>query len=196
MDYIKELENNITDYFKEEVLDFMHRNQGMSLKEAINTWADRYSAIYNTPSYINGFVEERLNPSFGITYTTLQETLRSEGTTFMKYVESLLKEELLGNNNIFGSDEDETSAKEEADDIKKEIINDTLGDEVNLDNLDGEELDIVLGKIRNLTKVNEKVSVIKESLKDKDSDYIAKVVSKGTGMTLEESKMALEMLDE
>ena len=196
MDYIKELENNITDYFKEEVLDFMHRNQGMSLKEAVNTWADRYSAIYNTPSYINGFVEERLNPSFGITYTTLQETLRSEGTTFMKYVESLLKEELLGNNNIFGSDEDESSAKEEADDIKKEIINDTLGDEVNLDNLDGEELDIVLGKIRNLTKVNEKVSVIKESLKDKDSDYIAKVVSKGTGMTLKESKMALEMLDE
>lgn len=196
MDHIRELEKNITLYFREKVLDFMRMNPEMTLREAVDTWSDRYSAIYNSPSYICDFVNERLNPDFGISYGTLQETLRSEGVTFMGYIKSLLREGLLGDNNIFDNKDEDDEAQEEADEVKKELINDALGDKVNIEDMEDEELDGLLGKVAMMFgKVNEKVSYIRENLKDKNTDYVIKAISKGTGMSLEESKEALELLD-
>lgn len=228
----------------------------MSEREALKSWAERYSAIYNTPSFINGFVEETLKPKFGITYQSLQETLRSSGTTFTKYVESLL-ESRLEEASIFNDIEegDESENQENAKDIKEDAIEKSIGaekgslsslddesldtllgsvelkgedgediedevedtdnteeksnnkksslikkflgnDDIDLSDEDGEELDSIMGRLAGLMNVSEKVYFIRNTFKEKDITTLQKMVSKGTGMTLEESKMALEMLDE
>lgn len=251
MDYIKALEKEITDHFEGKVREFQDRNSYMTFNEALSTWADRYSAIYNTPSYVNEFVESSLKPKFGITYSDLQESLRSEGTTFMRYVESLL-ESRLREGGIFGNKEDDSEKnQEEAKELKAKVIAGSIGvDEDTLDNLDDdvldnllgsvelqdddvegesdsddpeesakekkaaiikkmsgdenldlsdeddEELDSLMGKLSSGMKVDEKVIVIRNAFKEKDNSIIEKAIAKGTGMTLEESKMVLEMLDE
>lgn len=256
MDYIKALEEEISDHFTEDFRDFYGRNPELTEKEALKSWAERYSAIYNTPSFINGFVEDTLKPKFGITYQSLQETLRSSGTTFTKYVESLLEtrleEDTIFKNmssgdevqnqkkagkmkaraveqsinvdegsldslddssidNLFGSvqlkgDDGEEIEKEinqsgtpeqKANQKKSSIIKKMLGSEdIDLSNEDGEELDSLMGSLAGMMNVTEKVYFIRDTFKEKDSDTLQKLISKGTGMTLEESKMVLEMLDE
>ena len=223
----------------------------MTFNEALSTWADRYSAIYNTPSYVNEFVESSLKPKFDITYSDLQETLRSEGTTFMRYIESLLKSRLT-EGGIFGDKEDDSAENQErADELKAKTIEGSIGaeegtldnvDDDTLDNLlgsvelqdedveteadsdnpkekadekkaaiikkmmgddnldlsdeDSEELDSLMGRLSGMMGITEKVITIRDAFKEKDSSIIEKAIAKGTGMTLEESKMVLEMLDE
>ena len=255
MDYIKSLEKEISDHFTEDFRDFYGRNPKLTETEALHNWAERYSALYNNPSYINGFVEEVLKPKFGINYQTLLETLRSSGTTFTRYVESLL-ESRLNEGIIFGDEEgDESQNQEDAEELKRKAIEqsidadegtlDSLDDEsldsllgsvelkgddgedvesevdddadvedkanqkksalikkmlgsedVDLSNEDGKELDSIMGRLSGLTNVSEKVYFIRDTFREKDSDTLQKLISKGTGMTLEESKMVLEMLDE
>ena len=223
----------------------------MTFNEALSTWADRYSAIYNTPSYVNEFVESSLKPKFGITYSDLQESLRSEGTTFMRYVESLLKSRFT-EGGIFGDKEDSAAENQEnADELKvkaiagsigadedtlKDLDNDALDtllgsvelkdedvekevdsddpeekadekkagiikkmmgdDNLDLSDEDSEELDSLIGKLAGKMGITEKVVIIRNAFKEKDNSIIEKAIAKGTGMTLEESKMVLEMLDE
>ena len=251
MDYIEALEREIVSHFGDKVREFQNRNSDMSLKEALSTWTDKYSAIYNTPSYVNEFVESSLKPKFGITYSNLQESLRSEGTTFMRYVESLLKSRLteggifsdkeddsaenqkkaeelkakaiegsigaeegtLDNvdddalDNLLGSVElqdkdveaevDSDDPKEKADEKKAAIIKKMMGDDnLDLSDEDSKELDSLMGRLSGMMGITEKVLTIKDAFKGKDSSIIEKAIAKGTGMTLEESKMVLEMLDE
>lgn len=255
MDCIKALEKEISDYFGEELQDFCNRYPKLTEKEALKTWADRYSAIYNTPSYINEFVEKILEPKFGITYQTLQETLRSSGITFTKYVESLMETRLQEGTifkNLFGGDEGEnqTNAKklktdaiessigaEEGalDDLDDSAIDDLLGsvelkgedgekieadvdqsadteekskekksgiiknilgnEDIDLSDEDSEELDSIMGKLSGAMNVTEKVCLIRDTFREKDTSTLQKLISKGTGMTLDESKTVLELLD-
>lgn len=255
MDYIKALEEEISNHFKGDFQDFHGRYPELTEKEALHNWAERYSALYNTPSYINGFVEESLKPKFGITYQSLQETLRHSGTTFTKYVESLLEnrltegsilgdeegdesqnqenakelkakaieqavdadegtldslddeslDNLLGSVKLKGDDGEEAESEvdedadteEKANQKKSALIKKMLGSEdVDLSDEDGEELDSIMGRLSGLTNVSEKVYFIRDTFREKDSLTLQKLISKGTGMTLEESKLVLEMLDE
>ena len=255
MDYIKALEEEISDHFTEDFRDFYGRNPKLTETEALHNWAERYSALYNNPSYINGFVEEILKPKFGINYQTLLETLRSSGTTFTRYVESLLEsrlnegiifgdkggddsqnqenaeelkkkaiaqsidtdekdldslddnaiDNLLGSVKLKGDDGEEIEAsvdedantEDKANQKKSALIKKMVGsDNIDLSNEDSEELDSIMGRLSNLTNVSEKVYLIRDIFKEKDTLTLQKFISKGTGMTLEESKMVLEMLDE
>lgn len=251
MDYIRTLEDKISGYFEADLRDFQERNH-MTLNESLEAWSDRYSAIYNTPSYMNEFIESILKPEFGIDYVTFQECLRSSGTTFMKYVESLMRARL-NEGNIFGTEENsESDNKEKAEEIKTSAVEKAIGaDEGSLDNLDDEsidtllgsidtgdedieadvndsddvekkantkkssiikkilgdskvdlsdedsdELDSILGRLASSVKIFEKVSIIKESFKDEDISVLEKLVSKTTGMTLDESRTALELMND
>lgn len=251
MEYIETLEKEISDHFKEKLEEFHRRNPGSTLTESLDIWADRYSALYNTPSYMNDFVEEVLKPKFGITYPMLQESLRSEGTTFMRYVESLLRSRLT-EGGIFDTEDNESEDKENArklkaravedsinadegslddvnddaldtimgnvelkdDDVESEasdsddpeekakdkkagIIKKLLGDsDIDISDEDSESLDSIMGKLAGKLGITEKVTLIRDILREKEESVIVEAISKGTGMTLEESRMALEMLDE
>lgn len=163
--YIEELENGITNYFLGSVASFSKSHPEILKEKIVGEWAKEYGPLYNTPLYEKIFVKELLEPEYGLTLNDLLESLTRNRISFIDYVTRILEshdvpqritEEMNLMEGIIVDDEDLSDNEEKADEVKREIIKGSLGEEnLDIDDESGDELDKLFVKISSLLNTEE-----------------------------------------
>ena len=169
--YIEELENGITNYFLGSVASFSKSHPEILKEKIVREWAKEYGPLYNTPLYEKIFVKELLEPEYGLTLNDLLESLTRNRISFMDYITRVLEshdvpqriteemnfmEGLIFNKDEDGDEEDDGENQEKADEIKRNIIKGSLGEEnLDIDDESGDELDKLFVKISSLINTDE-----------------------------------------
>jgi len=163
--YIEELENGITNYFLGSVASFSKSHPEILKEKIVGEWAKEYGPLYNTPLYEKIFVKELLEPEYGLTLNDLLESLTRNRISFIDYVTRILEshdvpkritEEMNLMEGIIVDDEDLSDNEEKADEVKRDIIKSSLGEEnLDIDDESGDELDKLFVKISSLINTEE-----------------------------------------
>lgn len=147
------MEDVIFCYFLKNLTDYaaLHRTYCQDIDGLLTHWADdRLDSPVCFNEYVNGFFLPEVNTGA----RELLQTLNRHRISFKDYILRLMKKNGVQNHpsvtaclegqNAFRESEDVT--EEQVEDAKKKAINDSLGVELDLDGMSGEDLDGLLVK--------------------------------------------------